>query len=125
MLKHRLAGDPDIVIVMTVHTSGRLLSMVLCRLTPRLSTGTSGRIDTQLRRQKCGGAIGSDATEECARLYMLSWDRKLKKKLKKLGLKTELYCRYVDDILCALDAINIGWDYDAKNGRMIYRPELL
>ena len=46
---------------------------------------------------------------------MLSLDRKLKKKLKKLGLKTELYCRYVDDILCALDAINIGWDYDTKN----------
>ena len=83
------------------------------------------RIDTQLRRQKCGGAIGSDATGECARLYMLSWDRKLKKKLKSLGIKTELYCRYVDDILCALDAINIGWDYDRDSGRMVYRQELL
>ena len=29
VVKHRLAGKPDIVIVMTVHTSGHLFSMVL------------------------------------------------------------------------------------------------
>ena len=72
------------------------------------------RIDTHIRRQREGGAIGSDATGECARLYMLSWDRKFLKRLKDLGIRTELYCRYVDDILCGLEGINPGWMYDNR-----------
>ena len=72
------------------------------------------RIEGNIRRQKAGGAIGSELTGETARNYMVQWDQKLRKKLKKLGIHTCMYARYVDDIVMALNVINKGWLYDKK-----------
>ena len=78
----------------------------------------------EYRRQLKGGAIGSDATGEAARLYMITWDSKLKTKLKTLGITTHLYSRYVDDILCVIPAVNKGWTYDKHRNRMVFDAEL-
>ena len=71
-------------------------------------------INSEIRRQKEGGAIGSDATGECSRLYMLTWDKKYTTKLRNLGIQTKLYTRYVDDVVCILPPINPGWVYDRR-----------
>ena len=48
-------------------------------------------IGREIRRQKEGGAIGSDLTGEEARIYMLLWDSKLMERCKQMGIFVALY----------------------------------
>ena len=71
-------------------------------------------INSLLRCQAKGGAIGSKLTGEVARCYMLNWDRRFRKKVKDIGIKLEIYKRYVNDILLVTRNINKGWHFDGK-----------
>ena len=77
-------------------------------------------INGELRRQLEGGAIGSELTGEVSRNFMLNWDRRFKKKLKDLGISTDIYKRYVDDIFTGLNSINKGWKYNVKDNKMVF-----
>ena len=45
---------------------------------------------------------------------MNNWDKRFLKKLQDLGLKTDLYARYVDNIITVLNVINKGWEFESK-----------
>ena len=51
---------------------------------------------------------------------MINWDKRFLEKIKSLGLRTEIYARYVDDILAGLNIINKGWKFDKKSNRIIF-----
>ena len=69
---------------------------------------------TMIRIQQNGSPIELDISVEIASLVMLSWDKKFLAKCKKLGIKIELYKRYVDDILMLLIKIKPGWYFCSK-----------
>ena len=52
------------------------------------------------------------------------WDRKYIKKLRKLGIRTELYNKHLDDIFCDLEGIEKGGCYDKKINQITYNPKL-
>ena len=81
-------------------------------------------IGGDIRLQSNGGAIGSDLTGECARLYMMQWDEKLKLKLRKLGIILDMYTRYVDDMILVMRAVGKGWKYDKDKNILIFDREL-
>ena len=81
-------------------------------------------IGGQIYRQKDGGCIGMDLTVELASIYMSLWDQHFLSLCKKLGLKIDLYKRYVDDILVILDSLSIGWKFDKRKKTMVYNPEI-
>ena len=54
---------------------------------------------------------------------MLTWDRKFKEKVRKLGISVELYRRYVDDILVFLHPVRRVWIYDPVKNKMEYMAE--
>ena len=58
--------------------------------------------DSQLFKQKEGGAIGVSLAGDVAQVFMIWWDRELKQQLDQRGIKCLLYSRYVDDILTAV-----------------------
>ena len=60
---------------------------------------------------------------EVARNYMINWDKKFLKKIKDLGLTTDLYARCVDDVLVSLNTINKGWDYCQSSNRMVFSEQ--
>ena len=64
--------------------------------------------------------MGVDLSVEGSDLYMLGWERKLFQKLTTLGVKIELYKRYVDDIGTALFGFNKGWVYCKNRDKMVY-----
>ena len=66
-------------------------------------------IGGRIYRQKDGSPIGLDISVEIASLVMLRWDSKFLAKARKLGIKIDLYKRYVDDILIILKEISPGW----------------
>ena len=70
------------------------------------------------------GAIGSELTGEIARNVMIYGDKKFLKKVKDLGINVDLYGRYVDDVITALNTINRGWDYNPISNKMEYSKEL-
>ena len=78
------------------------------------------QIGGRIFKQREGSAIGVDMSVEGASLYMLTWDDQFLKKLKKLGIKVELYFRYVDDIVIGLNGIHHGWMFDGRSGRMVF-----
>ena len=49
---------------------------------------------------------------------MLDWDDKFINKLKELGINTDIYKRYVDDIFTGLNFINKGWSF--RDNRMVF-----
>ena len=51
---------------------------------------------------------------------MLRWDSKFLNKARKLGLKIDLYKRYVDGILMNLKQINPGWYFCSQANIMKY-----
>ena len=55
---------------------------------------------------------------------MIYWDKKFLKKVKDLGISVDLYGRYVDDVITALNTINRGWDYNPISNKMEYSKEL-
>ena len=64
--------------------------------------------------------MGVDLSVEGSDIYMLGWESKILKKLNSLGVKHELYKRYVDDIGVALYGFNKGWFYSKEQNKMIY-----
>ena len=66
------------------------------------------QIGGKIYRQREGSAIGVDLSVETCSLYMTDWDQKFLKKLKELGIKVDLYFRYVDDIVIGLRGIHCG-----------------
>ena len=48
-------------------------------------------IDKRIFKQKDGSPIGLDMSVEVASLYMSLWDKQFRDKLKKLGIKVEVY----------------------------------
>ena len=54
---------------------------------------------------------------------MTNWDKKFLRKLKNHGLKTNMYARYVDDIVASVNTINKGWSYDNIRNRMTFSKE--
>ena len=61
-----------------------------------------------------------DLISEEARIYMLLWDNILRTKCKDLGLKVDLYRRYVDDMLLVLRAVGKVWSYNKNKGILKY-----
>ena len=41
-----------------------------------------------------------------------------------LGIIKELYARYIDDVVTALNTINKGWDYKSTKGKMVFTKEM-
>ena len=66
----------------------------------------------------------SELTGEIARNFMIYWDKKFLKKVKDLGISVNLYGRYVDNVITALNTINRGWDYNPISNKMEYSKEL-
>ena len=62
-----------------------------------------------LYQQREGSAIGVDMILEAASLYMTTWDEMFLKKLRKLGIKVDLYFRYIDDIVIGMRGIHHCW----------------
>ena len=58
-----------------------------------------------------------------ARNVMTWWDMEFIAILKELGIKIDLYSRYVDNQLEALPPINSGWDFDSNSRSMIFSVE--
>ena len=54
--------------------------------------------ENELYRQTKGGAISVGIAGDVANLFMVRWDRHLKRKLEDDGVKVKIYSRYVDDI---------------------------
>ena len=77
-------------------------------------------IGGNIRQQEEGGSIGSDATGELTRIYMLLWDEKMIDEVRSLGLNIDLYRRYVDDMVVVARAIGLGWSFNKKKGIMEY-----
>ena len=55
---------------------------------------------------------------------MSLWDKKFLSRCKKLGIKIELYKRYVDDTFIVLRELNKGWRYCPRLKKMTFHPEL-
>ena len=78
------------------------------------------KLGESIKRQNDGGAIGVDLTKEIACLYMIRWDRKFRRRLRRLGIDIIIYRRYVDDITIVMNRITPGWYYDVKNAKMMF-----
>ena len=66
----------------------------------------------QVFRQKDGGPQGLDTAVEASEVYMLMFDKKYLARLQQLGIRVELYVRYVDDITIILMGIRPGWYWE-------------
>ena len=78
----------------------------------------------KIRKQSSGGAIGAELTGEISRDVMGLWDSRFLDRVRKLGIKLEIYKRYVDDDLIVCPPIIPGWYYDKKSNLMIYSKDL-
>ena len=55
---------------------------------------------------------------------MSLWDSRFLDRVRKLGIKLEIYKRYVDDNLIVCPPIIPVWSYDKKSNIMIYSKDL-
>jgi hypothetical protein len=78
------------------------------------------KIGGKIYRQRKGGSIGSSLTGETARVFMLEWDKLFLKKVDEMGIKLDLYKRYVDDIVIVLNTIANGWWFSEESKAMAY-----
>ena len=102
----------------------KLIALVVSAGTKMCLENHVYQIDGTVRRQAEGGAIGSDLSGENPPLYMLSWDCKFRKRLRKLGILIAFYTRYVDDTVCLLQSIQKGWTYSPDKDKIIFTKEL-
>ena len=72
------------------------------------------KFNKRLYKQKEGGAIGVSLAGDIANLFMIWWDRELKKGLYEQKLLLKLYTRYVDDGNIAINKIKNN-DNDDEN----------
>ena len=60
-------------------------------------------IDGTLKKQSQGGPIGLELTGDIAQIYMVWWDKELKRRLYENNIILLVYKRYVDDITFIID----------------------
>ena len=106
----------------TVEETKRLIGLLTANATTLCMENHYYTIGGNIRRQADGGSIGSDLTGETARVYMLQWDKKIEDKCKEMGLKFDMYKRYVDDQVIVMRAIGRGWKYEKD--KLIYDKSL-
>ena len=70
--------------------------------------------NNQIRKQCKGGAIGNKLRERLGKIFMKRFDTKYLKLCVELGIKHELYGRYVDDKTEGLVATDPGVRFDGK-----------
>ena len=92
----------------TVEETKRLIGLLTANATTLCMENHYYTIGGSIRKQADGGSIGSDLTGETARVYMIQWDKKLEDKCKEMGLKFDMYKRYVDDQVIIMRAIGCG-----------------
>ena len=108
---------------LTVDLTRRLLAIAASRSVKTVMENHYFTIGGNIYKQTDGSAIGLDISVETASLYMSSWDATFLSRLNRLGIKTELYKRYVDDIVIILRGINQGWYYCVRKKKLVYDPE--
>ena len=69
-------------------------------------------IGDELKMQKKGGPIGLELTGILANVFMIWWDKRFLELLNKLGIKSGIYERYVDDINHGIEATEKGTTYN-------------
>ena len=67
-----------------------------------------------LKRQKEGGPIGLELTGVVAQVFMVWWDRELKRRLDEFAFRMKMHQRYVDDTNVAAKETAIGARYDGE-----------
>ena len=97
-----------------------LLAIAAGKAVKAVMTNHYFSIGGKMYRQKDGGSIGLDLTVELASVYMSLWDESFIKKCKSLGIKLDVYCRYVDDTIVVCGAIGEGWSYNKKENILEY-----
>ena len=73
-----------------------------------------------IRLQGEGGAIGVRATGDIAKAVMVTWDKKLNKKLERLLTRPLMYRRYIDDQNLLIEVVKQGARFDTASGEMIH-----
>ena len=73
-----------------------------------------------VRKQEDTGPTGFDMTGLAADLYLIWWDGKFQQWLKDLNIKTDINCRFKDDISIMTDLIPLGTRYDRKSRDLHY-----
>ena len=79
-------------------------------------------MDGKVKRQDEGAGIGLRLSEALGRAYGLDWDKKLIKKLEKLGWTPEIK-RYVDDLNAVMKALAPGTVYNSVEERLEVRED--
>ena len=85
----------------------RMVALALARSLEATLNNHIFCFENKSSRQKKGGAIGAGIALDVANIFMLWWDRQLKKKLQDEGIKVRMYSRYVDDINIVCEAIDM------------------
>ena len=68
----------------------------------------------EVRRQRKGGAIGMEVTGVIAQIFMVWWDKELRRRLEAVNLQVRLYERYVDDTNMVVARTEVGTRYDGE-----------
>merc|ERR1712218_718684 len=69
--------------------------------------------------QESGGPIGLECTCSIAKVVMGVWDRKIKEKLRRLGLSIRGLGRYVDDVRVFMRGIKETYRYDKEKDAIV------
>ena len=77
-------------------------------------------VGDQFFKQIEGGAIGNDLTGEIAKIIMLLWNEMFLNKLRYLGLTEQVYKRFADDIVMAIEEI-LNKTYDNETNTLVPR----
>ena len=67
-----------------------------------------------LKRQKEGGPIGMELTGVVAQVFMVWWDRELRRRLDEIDFRMLMHQRYVDDTNVAPKESEVGARHDGK-----------
>ena len=68
----------------------------------------------ELRRQRKGGPIGMELTGVVAQIFMVWWDKQLRRRLQAVDFHLKMHERYVDDSNVVARAMEIGARYDGE-----------
>ena len=66
----------------------------------------------EIRRQRKGGAIGMEITGVVAQIFMVWWDRELRRRLEEVNIRLKMHERYVDDSNILTKQTEVGARYD-------------
>ena len=79
--------------------------------------------NNEVRKQEEGGAIGLNLTGTLAQVFMIWWDREVRRRLASVGINVRLYLRYIDDINIVIEVPKRGARY--KSGRLTYHSKYI